>query len=36
MSRPVVVDAFPFNNELDILECRLIELYDAVDYFVLV
>jgi hypothetical protein len=36
VSRPVVVDAFPFNNELDILECRLTELYNAVDYFVLV
>ena len=27
MSRPRIVDAFPFNNELDILECRLVELY---------
>lgn len=36
MSRPKVVDAFPFNNELDILECRLVELYDSVDAFVLV
>jgi hypothetical protein len=36
MSRPRVVDCFPFNNELDMLECRLEELYDAVDAFVLV
>lgn len=34
--RPRVIDCFPFNNELDILECRLTELYDAVDAFVLV
>jgi hypothetical protein len=34
--RPVVVDAFPFNNELDILTMRLTELYDAVDRFVIV
>jgi beta-1,4-mannosyl-glycoprotein beta-1,4-N-acetylglucosaminyltransferase len=30
------VDTFPFFNELDILECRLTEIYDAVDYFVAV
>jgi beta-1,4-mannosyl-glycoprotein beta-1,4-N-acetylglucosaminyltransferase len=36
MSRPLIVDAFPFNNELDILELRLTELGDAVDRFVLV
>lgn len=36
MARPLVIDAFPFNNELDILEMRLVELYDAVDRFVLV
>lgn len=36
MTRPKVIDAFPFNNEMDILECRLVELFDAVDYFVLV
>lgn len=36
MSRPVIVDAFPFHDELDILEMRLTELYDAVDYFVVV
>lgn len=36
MGRPLVVDAFPFNNELDILEMRLTELYDSVDHFILV
>lgn len=36
MTRPLVVDAFVFNNELDLLELRLTELYDSVDYFVLV
>lgn len=30
------IDAFPFNNELDLLECRLVELYDSVDKFVIV
>jgi beta-1,4-mannosyl-glycoprotein beta-1,4-N-acetylglucosaminyltransferase len=32
----MIIDCFPFFNELDILEIRLNELYDAVDYFVLV
>ena len=36
MSRPLIIDTFPFHDELDILEMRLTELYDAVDYFVLV
>lgn len=36
MTRPLVVDAFCFNNELDLLEMRLTELFDVVDYFVLV
>ena len=36
MSRPLIIDAFPFNNELDILEMRLTELAGAVDYFVIV
>lgn len=36
MRRPLIVDAFPFHDELDILECRLVELYDTVDWFVLV
>mgnify|MGYP000072425942 CR=1 FL=1 len=35
MSRPKVIDTFPFNNELDILQMRLEELYDSVDAFVL-
>ena len=34
--RPRTYDCFPFNNELDLLECRLTELYDSVDGFVLV
>jgi beta-1,4-mannosyl-glycoprotein beta-1,4-N-acetylglucosaminyltransferase len=32
----MIIDCFPFFNELDILEIRLNELYDVVDYFVLV
>lgn len=36
MTRPKVIDCFPFRDELDLLECRLTELFDAVDYFVLV
>lgn len=31
-----IVDAFPFYNELDMLEFRLKELWDTVDHFVLV
>lgn len=31
-----VYDAFPFHDELDILEMRLTELYDAVDKFIVV
>lgn len=31
-----VVDCFTFYNELDVLELRLTELYDVVDYFILV
>jgi len=31
-----VIDCFPFFNELDILEIRLEELYEVVDFFVLV
>jgi len=31
-----VIDAFIFYNELDLLLIRLIELYDVVDYFILV
>jgi hypothetical protein len=36
MSRPLVIDCFPIHDEMDILECRLTELYDAVDWFVAV
>ncbi len=31
-----IIDAFMFFNEIDVLELRLSELYDAVDYFVIV
>lgn len=34
--RPKVIDCFPFNDELDILEIRLNELSDVVDRFVIV
>ncbi len=30
-----IYDAFMFNGELDMLEVRLEELYDVVDYFVI-
>ncbi len=33
---PCVFDCIPFNNELDILEIRLTELYDVVDRFIIV
>lgn len=36
MSRPLIIDAFPYHDEADILEMRLTELYDAVDWFVIV
>jgi hypothetical protein len=32
----VIYDCFPFFNELDVLEVRLVELWDVVDRFVLV
>lgn len=32
----MIIDCFPFFNELDILELRLNELHNVVDYFVLV
>ena len=32
--RPLVVDVFPFNNELDMLQCRLEEMSSAVDFFI--
>ena len=34
--RPLVVDSFPFFNELDMLEMRCEEVYDAVDWIVAV
>ena len=34
--RPTVYDAFPFFNELDMLEIRLHELQDVADYHILV
>ena len=36
MTRPLVIDTFPIHDELDMLEMRLTELYDAVDWFVAV
>lgn len=36
MSRPRVIDTFMINDELDMLECRLTELGEAVDHFVAV
>lgn len=36
MARPIVVDSFMINNELDMLECRLTEIGDAVDYVIAV
>jgi beta-1,4-mannosyl-glycoprotein beta-1,4-N-acetylglucosaminyltransferase len=33
---PAIFDAFPLNNELDLLELRLSKLYDIVDRFVIV
>ena len=33
---PTIYDCFTFFNELEILKIRLNEMYDAVDYFVLV
>jgi len=32
----MIVDSFLFGWELDMLECRLIELYDVVDKFYLI
>jgi beta-1,4-mannosyl-glycoprotein beta-1,4-N-acetylglucosaminyltransferase len=34
--RPLIIDTFPINNELDMLECRLETMDPAVDYFVAV
>lgn len=32
----MIVDSFMFNNELDMLECRLVEIADAVDHVIAV
>jgi hypothetical protein len=36
VSRTLVIDSFMVNNELDMLECRLEEIGDAVDYVIAV
>jgi len=36
MSRPLIIDTFPINNELDLLECRLETMAPVVDYFIAV
>jgi beta-1,4-mannosyl-glycoprotein beta-1,4-N-acetylglucosaminyltransferase len=36
MTRRLTIDSFMFNDEFDVLEMRLMELYDVVDDFVLV
>lgn len=36
LRKPCVFDCFPFNNEFEILERRLSELYDVVDRFIIV
>ncbi len=36
MTRPKIIDTFMFNDELDMLECRLTEIGDIVDHVVLV
>lgn len=36
MKRPLLIDSFPFHDEVDILECRLVEMYPVVDWFVIV
>ena len=36
MSRPLIVDTFMINDELDMLECRLDTMAEAVDWFVAV
>ena len=36
MARPKIIDTFPFNEEFDILQCRLEEMYDAIDFAVIV
>lgn len=34
--RPLIIDTFPIHDEYDMLELRLTEIYDAVDWFVAV
>jgi beta-1,4-mannosyl-glycoprotein beta-1,4-N-acetylglucosaminyltransferase len=36
MTRPLLIDSAMINNDLDMLECRLYELGDVVDWFVIV
>lgn len=36
MTRIRIIDTFPMHDELDLLELRLTELYEAVDHFVIV
>mgnify|MGYP000900742127 CR=1 FL=1 len=36
MSKSLTIDSFPFNNELSLLEVRLEELNDVVDYHILI
>lgn len=36
MNRPLIIDTFMINNELDMLECRLTEIGDVVDYVIAV
>lgn len=36
MSRPLIIDTFPINDEMDMLQCRLEEMAPAVDFFVAV
>ncbi len=36
MTRPKIIDTFMFNDELDMLECRLTEIGDVIDHIVIV
>ncbi len=36
MTRPKIIDTIPFFNEFEVLTCRLTELYDVVDHFIVV
>lgn len=35
LDKPAIYDCFPFNNEFDVLQIRLAELYDVVDRFII-